>query len=110
MTLEEILNKYQTINDYFDEKFPQLKDEYRLLARLGKISEELGELNSAIHGELGLHRDRKQKEHSTDMVAKEWADLFNTVVLFGLVLELDIPQTIDDKLKEIYQRLGIKDK
>ena len=107
MTLEELIRRYRRLDDYFDEKFPQLKNEYRILARLGKITEELGELNSAVHGKLGLHRQEKQKQYSSQEIATEWADLFNTVLLFGIVMDIDMPEALEKRLEEVFQRLGI---
>jgi NTP pyrophosphatase (non-canonical NTP hydrolase) len=100
----KLLQRYQKIDTYFDEKFPQLRNEYKVLARLGKITEELGELHSAVHGEFHLHRADKQQQHHTEDVAKEWADVFNTVILAGMTLGLDMPKVIDERLQEIYQR------
>lgn len=108
MNLTTLIEKYQIINSYFDKKFPNLKNEYKILARLGKITEELGELNSAVHGELKLHRDDKQANHKREDVEKEWADLFNTVMLFGLVMDFDIPTAIEKRLVEIFKRLKLE--
>lgn len=107
MDWSSLLQQYQQINDYFDQQFPQLTAEYRTLARLGKITEELGELNSAVHGELHLHRAEKQAQHHQDEVAHEWADLFNTVMLMGQVLELDIPLVVEERLQQIRRRYDL---
>ncbi len=104
MNFQTLLQRYDKIDQYFAQKFPQLQDEYKILARLGKITEELGELHSAVHGELHLHRADKQQQHHTDDVAKEWADVFNTVILAGMALDLDMPKVIDERLQEIYAR------
>ncbi len=107
MDLVDLIKQFAAINKYFDRTYPHLRREFRILARLGKISEELGELNSAIHGELKLHRPEKQAAHKTEDVAKEWADVFNTVVLCGLALGLDLPKAISERLQEISARLKI---
>jgi len=112
MTFHYLLRKYKLIDDYFAENFPQLEKqgakEYRILARLSKITEELGELTSAIHGDLHLHREGKQKHHHHSEVVKEWADVFNTVILLGIVLQIDIPEAIDSRLEEIMDRYNLK--
>lgn len=108
MNLDQLIKEYREIDKYFDQTFPQLKGEYKILARLGKITEELGELNSAVHGELGLHRPAKQLNHNTDHLQQEWADVFNTLMLFGLVLNLDIPKVIADRLDHIFTRLNLE--
>lgn len=107
MKFEELISQYRAIDKYFEREFPQLKDEYKILARLGKITEELGELNSAVHGELQLHREEKQAQYKREDIEKEWADLFNTVMLFGLVMDLDMPKIIKDRLEEIFQRFKL---
>ena len=104
MDLKQLLQKYQKIDAYFEEQFPDMQPEFKILARLGKITEELGELNSEVHGELQLHRDDKQVHHNHENVAKEWADVFNTVILMGIVLKLDIPEVIEARLREIFER------
>ncbi len=106
--LDDLIKQFERIDHYFDQTFPQLQKEYRLLARLGKITEELGELNSAVHGELKLHREEKQNHHRTESLAEEWADVFNTVMLFGLVAGIDMPQAIQQRLATINQRLKIE--
>jgi len=109
MQFNNLLQKYQKIDKYFDRTFPQLTGDYKILARLGKISEELGELNSAIHGQLKLHRPEKQAKHQPSNVSEEWADLFNTVILLGIVLEIDMPRSINDRLSAILSRLDISE-
>jgi NTP pyrophosphatase (non-canonical NTP hydrolase) len=104
MDVTVLFNRFQPIHDYFEHTFPHLTGEYKTLARLGKITEELGELNSAVHTELGLQRQEKQANYKPEDVAKEWADVFNTVILMGMVLELDMPTVINQRLDEIYER------
>lgn len=110
MTLQDLIARFQKIDAYFTKKYPHVQNEYKLLARLGKISEELGELNSAVHGDLQLHRADKQAKHSSQDVETEWADLFNTVMLFGLVKGIDMPKVIDDRLAYIFKRFKISGK
>jgi len=106
--MDQLIAKYELLHQYFLRKFPHVRDEYQILARLGKISEELGELNSAVHGELGLQRDDKQARHQRQDVEAEWADLFNTVMLFGIVMKIDMPKAIDQRLADIHKRFEIK--
>ncbi len=107
MDLDTLIAKYELINKHFDHKFPKLRGDVKTLARLGKITEELGELNSAVHGELKLHRPEKQAAHRHQDVEDEWADVFNTVMLFGLTVGIDMPEAIEHRLKEIYRRLEL---
>lgn len=110
MDISQLIPQYKRINEYFDSHYPSLNGKYRLLARLGKITEELGELNSAVHSELGIQREEKQKNHSFDQVELEWADLFNTTMIFGLSMDIDIEKVIEKRLQQINQRYGITEK
>lgn len=105
--LNNLLAKYRKINAYFDKQFPQLTKEYKILARLSKITEELGELNDAVHGELGIHRADKQALYKREQLEAEWADVFNTVMLFGMCMDIDIPKTLEKRLQEISARLKL---
>lgn len=108
MNTNNLLNEYQEIYQYFLKKYPHLKDEYGLFARLSKITEELGELNEAILGYLNLQRDSKNKTYSKEEVAKEWADVFNTVMLLGIYLDLDIDKEIKKRLINAKKQLHME--
>jgi len=107
MNWPKMISQYKQIDAYFNATFPQLTGEYKILARLGKITEELGELNSAIHGQLKLHRPEKQAKYQPSNVSEEWADVFNTVILLGITLDIDMPKSINDRLTEINKRLNL---
>ena len=109
MNFDELTSRFAKIEKYFEKKYPHLQGDLKVLAHLGKITEELGELNSAVYGELGLHRKDKQDRHEREMVEKEWADVFNTVILFGMAMNIDMPKTIEKRLEEIFERLGIEE-
>lgn len=108
MIFTDLLTRYKKIDEYFNQKFPVISGDVKILARLGKITEELGELNSEVHGKLQWHRQEKQAEFKDENLAKEWADVFNTVILFGMSMDIDMPKAIDERLKEIYRRYGLK--
>lgn len=109
MELEQMLERYKKITAYFDAKYPDHAHEFRVLARLGKIMEELGELSSAVHSEMGMQRQEKLDLHKREDLESEWADLFNTVMLFGMVMGIDMPKTIEKRLDEIYKRYNLTD-
>jgi NTP pyrophosphatase (non-canonical NTP hydrolase) len=108
MDLKDLEEKYKLIDKYFEENFPQLRGDYKILARLGKITEELGELNSAVHSELNLQREEKQAAHTRENLEAEWADVFNTVMLFGLTMNIDMEKAIGERVQKIFERYNIE--
>lgn len=109
MDVQTLLTHYQQIDAYFSQKYPKLTGDYRILARLGKITEELGELNSAVHSELNLQRAEKQATHSFQELEKEWADVFNTVMLFAVAMGIKPEPVLKSRLQEIFKRYDLKE-
>lgn len=108
MTLNDLIERFNKIDQYFKDKFPEETHEVRVLARLAKISEELGELSNATLSELGFQRQEKLDAHRPTDVEEEWADLFNTVILYGIYMKIDMPRVIDTKLDQILTRYKLK--
>lgn len=106
----QLLDQLHQIDDFFHHTYPEMKDEVHILARLSKITEEVGELTNEIHATLGFHKASPHKQDDPANLAKEWADVFNTVILMGIALDIDMNQAIEARLKTIFERYQLHDR
>jgi NTP pyrophosphatase (non-canonical NTP hydrolase) len=105
---QNLLTQFQKINDFFARTYPNMPEDVKILARLSKITEEVGELTNEIHGKLGFHKASAHKSSSPENLAKEWADVFNTVILMGIALDLDMNRIINNRMKDILKRYQLE--
>ena len=105
MTLDEL----QTYIDERDTVHRQskdgtLSDRERILLRLAKIMEEVGELSDAILGHLGHQRQAKLDAQDPDALKDELADVLITTLLLGKALEIDVTSALTSKMEKIRGR------
>jgi NTP pyrophosphatase (non-canonical NTP hydrolase) len=100
----DLLRQFQSIHAFFRHTYPENTHQVEILARLSKISEELGELTNEVHDYLGFHKASPHKHSDPTNLSKEWADLFNTVILMGMALDIDMNQAVIARMADIFQR------
>ena len=105
---QNLLAQFRKIDDFFTQTYPNQPRDVKILARLSKITEEVGELTNEVHGLLGFHKASSHKTSSQENLIKEWADVFNTVVLMGMCLDIDCNKAIEARMKDIFERYQLK--
>lgn len=108
MNFEEILAKLKSINTKLLAKYPEIgRDKQKeILARTAKVSEEFGELINEILASMNLQRDEKMVEFDKANIEKEFGDVFNTLILLGVSLNIEVSRAITDRVEEMYVKYG----
>jgi 8-oxo-dGTP pyrophosphatase MutT (NUDIX family)/NTP pyrophosphatase (non-canonical NTP hydrolase) len=106
MNLDQIFPVYQQLEQYFIDKYPQLKGDTKILAGLTKLTEEVGELNSDTLSVIGLQRQEKAKTHQD--LAGEWADVFNALMMFAVDMDIDPSAAVKTKLAKVLERYQLQ--
>lgn len=101
MTIDEIIQKLQVINDKLRDKYPHLDHKTFVLARSAKVSEEYGEFMDELLSSLEMQRADKLAKYDPDNLASEFADVFITLLLTGMASGIDIKEAIAKRLSEI---------
>lgn len=106
MQLDEIIAKLKDIEAELLKRYPDYaKDpEKAILARSVKLNEEVGELMDEVLHKLKLQR--AEKEYDPDNLQKEFGDVFNSLLLLGLSLGVDVPEAIASRVNEMYKKLS----
>ena len=107
MTIKQFSQLHKHIDDYFRKTHPDPSERERILARLSKISEELGELNNAVLSEFSWQRQEKLDVYEHHELETEWADVVNTLFSFALASNIDVEQALKKRIVKIYDRLGL---
>lgn len=106
MNLDEMILKLDEIRSELKNRYPQLhadSDKTRL-ARMVKLSEEVGELADEVLSLQGLQRQDKIDAKQGDDLAKEFGDVFNSLLLLGLELNLDVKAVVTARLSSMHQK------
>lgn len=102
MDLEEIEPFLERENDRLLETLSGLAAENAALAQTVKLSEEVGELGTAVLEVEGLQRERECSAESD--LAMELADVLITAMLLGDTLGVDIEAALERKMTRIESR------
>lgn len=102
MHLEDVGTFLTRENERLLESLPGLTAENMALAQTVKLSEEVGELGTAVLDENGLQRPREEDTDST--LAMEIADVLITTMLLGETLGIDIEAALAMKMEQIDSR------
>lgn len=78
--------------------------EKRTLARMVKLTEEVGELADAVLASQGRQRKEKLDRHESENLADEFADVVIVAFLLAKTLGVDIPKALEQKMKKISKR------
>jgi NTP pyrophosphatase (non-canonical NTP hydrolase) len=102
MTLQE----FKKFIDEQDSLLRQVKitnqnERERVFARTIKMAEEFGELCSEVLASVGDQRKDKLSEHNIESIKDEFADVLITTFLLAKSMDIDIMDTLDNKIKKI---------
>lgn len=107
MTLQTIINEYKHIGNFLNEQWPLKSGQQRVFARTMKIVEELGELADEILTSMNLQRKSKIATFSQQNVEDEFADVFASLLLLAIELDIDIEEVMKRKIQLTKERFGI---
>lgn len=109
MQLQQIIDEYQKISDFLNERWPLKEGSQRVFARTMKIVEELGELSDEILTSMNLQRNSKIANFSRENLEDEFADVFGSLILLGNELDIDMEEVIKRKIAYTKKRFEMKD-
>jgi NTP pyrophosphatase (non-canonical NTP hydrolase) len=109
MTIQELVEEYQEIGEFLNERWPLKDRQQQIFARTMKIVEELGELADEILTSMNLARDTKVAAFSRENMEDEFADVLASLILLSRELEIDVEQVIKKKIVFTRERFGIND-
>ena len=106
MKLDELISQLAEIEEALKKIHPDLEsdNEKVILARSTKLNEEVGELMEEVLLKLGLQRPEKYEGHDKSNIEKELGDVFNSLILLGLALGIDVKQAIVARVEEMHQK------
>lgn len=84
-------------------------DQEHILARMAKLTEEMGELADEVLGALGYQRQEKLDKRDPEGLGDEFADVIITTMLLAKSMKVDIPEALNRKMRKIQKR-GFPDK
>lgn len=102
MDIEDITPFLQRENERLLESLPGLSAENMAFAQSVKLSEEVGELGTAVLDEHNLQRPRG--DDADPELAMEVADVLITTMLLGETLGVDIGSALETKVERIEER------
>ncbi|MDH4330920.1 MAG: hypothetical protein OEV93_05240 [Candidatus Moranbacteria bacterium] len=79
-------------------------EEKRALARMVKLSEEVGELADEVLSFNSMQRDEKQANHNSDSLSEEVADVLIVTLLLAKTLGVDVEKALEKKIEKINKR------
>lgn len=106
-TIEQLVNEYQTIGDFIRSQWPMPDKNSAIFARTMKLIEELGELSDEILSSMNLQRGSKLAKHTREDLENEFADVFASLLLMSIELDIDIQKVMERKIKYTKQRFKL---
>jgi NTP pyrophosphatase (non-canonical NTP hydrolase) len=108
MTIQNLITSFQKISQKLDHYYPMEDKEKRIFARVTKMVEEFGELAEVALAKANLQRESKNLTNIEQKIEDEFADVFGTLMLLGLELNVDIEKAIENRVAFTNKRLQIK--
>lgn len=106
-TIADLITEYQLIRQYINTNWPMSDKNAAVFARTMKIVEELGELSDEILSSMNLQRGAKVAKHTRADLEDEFADVFASLILLALELDIDISTVMQRKIAYTKKRFGI---
>lgn len=104
MNIVELNKTLGKIDAYFRAGDPTLTERERLLSRLVKLNEEVGELCEAALCESDKNQRAKEKDIDFDA---ELADIMICTLLLALHRKKDVWNEVEKKLEKQFERFGL---
>lgn len=91
-------------------KFPNENEDKRILARMVKITEEVGELADEVLSHNSLQRKEKLDKYNKNDLLEEFADVVITTFLLAEIMKVDIEKALKMKIKKMNEKYKISKK
>lgn len=104
MDLKELLQFVKDEDLRLRARFNTEEEGFRILSRMCKVTEEVGELSNEILKSLGSQRTDKLANVSKEDLADEFADVMISTLLLANITEVDIEQALLAKIEKIRNR------
>lgn len=85
-------------------KFSIKDKEKIILAKMVKLTEEVGELADEVLGYNSLQRKEKLNKHNKNELLEEFADVVITTFLLAEAMKVDVEKALKSKIKKINKR------
>lgn len=105
MTIEE-LQKFIDEQDalFRERRAGDFSDREHVFARTIKLGEEYGELCDEVLASIGGQRKGKMFHHEAIDLQDEFADVLITTFMLAKAMDVDIMQSLDDKIRRIKEK------
>ncbi len=107
MHFDEFMDFIKRADDKLSSIYGLREKEIEAYAKLAKINEEMGELSAEVLKHFGKQHESKLKNVTKQDLENEFADVIITVTLLAKTLDVDIKQSIINKIQKIEKKLGI---
>jgi NTP pyrophosphatase (non-canonical NTP hydrolase) len=104
MQIKELQKFIKKEDKRLRKKFSKEDEEKRILARMVKVTEEVGELADEVLGYNSMQRKEKLDKHEKDNLSDEFADVVITTFLLAEIMKVDIEKALEHKIKKIDKR------
>jgi len=104
MELKDLLKFIDIEDERLNKRFDYDDKGKRILARMVKIAEEVGELCNEVLASGALQRKEKLANHSRENLEDEFADVLFTTMLLAKTMDVDIMKAIEKKWEKVNKR------
>ena len=104
MNLSELHDFVKSENQRLRDLYSYQTEKEMILARMCKLTEEVGELSEQVLKSLSFQRKEKMIDVKKEDLAEELVDVLITAFLLGEAFEVDIEDAIEKKVEKIKKR------
>lgn len=107
MEMKELLEFVSEQNEKLISSKSDVRLSERVLARMVKLTEEVGELADEVLASQGDQRQEKMGEKNKESLENEVADVLITTLLLAEILNVDVSVSLEKKMKKIRERVYV---
>jgi NTP pyrophosphatase (non-canonical NTP hydrolase) len=104
MTLDKLLKFIKAESARLKNKYGVQDPKVRILGRMAKLTEEVGELSSEALAFHGFQSKSKLEKHTRESLEHELADVIICTLLMAEAMDVDIKKALTAKIKKIEAR------
>ena len=104
MTIEKLLKFIKAESGRLQKKYKVKDPSIKILGRMAKLTEEVGELSSEILAAQGFQRKEKLDRHTKEAIGHEIADVIICTLLIAEYLDIDAKKSLESKISKIEKR------
>lgn len=105
MELKELHDFVKAEDQRLRDLYPYETEKEMIMARMVKITEEVGELSEQVLKSLAFQRKEKMIDVKKEDLAEELIDVLITSFLLAEAFEVDMESAIEKKVEKIKKRL-----